>query len=224
MKPVIGQAYEVAPGWFVALKSARRAIVVRRAVEANPFYAGNDDEESKEWFIYRTATTARDTNGWDVQITMVSAIEAAEWTRLPHAWGGMATHKGYTTLHEAVEGISICGEDVDFDFGALIDLLGHAGPYEFVWMEERSNQERYWTAAAARTPDMSVIKRHLHGRLDWREWALRLGAVHGRPLSSMEHVQLCMSTNEYMREFGMMASSSETPAAPRAKRPHPRGR
>lgn len=211
MNPVVGKAYQVAPDWFVALKSARRAIVLKRQVRENENYErGNRYEGPKMFVEYVTARPDAQENGFDDHWDPAKAIRQGEWAPWPGAWS-LNPNRGYETLLEAVEGIHFSDLDTlfDFDFDMLIKLLGHDGAYASVSPDEPASVAAYWAAAAKRVPTPALIEQHLTDNFYWRQWALRLAYVHGRPLSSMEMVEFCTSETQTMREFALTVTPGE---------------
>jgi len=229
VKPVIGKAYEVAPNWYVVLKSAKRAIIVQRTVLANEDYRRNARDiwgrVPKEYIYFLTARKGSGLDDMHVHYTMEQAIKDAQWAPWPDVWT-VAQSRGYTTLFEAAETLAnAVPDDVPINYLLLIRLLGHAGAFRVHYPEKPGRNEAYWAAAAKVKPDMSEVTVHLTDNPYWREWAIRLGAVHGRPVSSMERVTLCTSEQQTMREFALTASSGEPEPheeAPERAAPAPR--
>ena len=216
MKPVIGKVYQVAPDWFVVLKSAKRAVIVQRTVTPNEYYVkGQRDpwnREPKEFIYFLTARKGCDSSDMQVSYGLAEAIKHAEWA----PWPRLPETRGYETLLQAVEGIFLSG-DVAFDFTLLIKLLGHDGTFSVMRPENPEAVASYWAAAAKLKPDMAVITQHLTDNPYWREWAIRLAALHRRPVSSMEMVSLCTSEQQSMREFALTVTTIvEDTSAPTA--------
>ena len=220
MKPVIGKAYEVAPGWYVALKSAKRAIIIHRVVEANPDYEEGDEVQwgPEEWVSYITAAKDAYNRGPGEWATLEEAVERGEWVPWPNVWAFPQTH-GYN-MEEALETLlEAVPDSAPIDFRRVIQLIGHDKAYTDHCPEKPGRSEAYWAAAAKLKPGnraRKVMDFHATDAVtnsgDWSEWALRLAYLHGRTLSSMEMVSLCTSERQEMREFALTATAGEVPA------------
>jgi hypothetical protein len=211
MTPEIGKPYQVAPGWYVVLKTADKAIIIRRVGKL---------VMRKKVVTYMTAK--KDVYFLDEFDSLDDAMEKAEIAPWP---GGMEStyESGYGSLHIATKAIEILKqykrEKVGkLDFRVLVSMLGHMGAYLFQADEDPETVTAYWAAAAEIGPDMDHIEKELADPDGFRDWALRLGAMHGRPLSSNERVELCSHYDPTMREFGMMApSADDAPLKPTRK-------
>ena len=224
MKQEIGKAYEIAPGWFVALKSAKRAIIIHRVVWPNPGYDEGDEKWSgpREWVSFITAAkdTSRGPGEWG---TLEEAVNGGEWEPWPNVWALPQTH-GYN-MEEALETVlQAIPDSAPIDFRRVIGLIGHYKAYTYHVPEKPGRSEAYWAAAAKLKPGTSSRKVMDFHATDvptnpgeWSEWALRLAYLNGRPLSADELVSLCTSEQQTTREFALTASAGEKPPTARTK-------
>ena len=168
--------------------------------------------EPKEYVSFLTARKGCDVYDMRMIHTLAEAIKDAEWAPWPDVWAHPQT-RGYTTLWEAAETLTHAVPDAaSINYRLLIRLLGHEGALRVHRPDKPGRNEAYWVAAATHKPDMAVIAEHLADNPYWREWAIRLAALHGRRVSSMEMVSFCTSEQQTMREFALTATSGETPA------------
>ena len=201
MKPIVGKAYQLKRGWYVALKSEGQAVIIKRGTRGGKT-------------VYLTAAYSWDADGPDEHPTLEDAIRDCAWVSWPNNEQNPSTNLQWSAscLRDASDDRTL------FNCGPLIEAVGHYSAFLMVDFNLRGQSAEYWAAAAKTTPDMEELEgirleeaeqespNHFH------EWALRLGALHARPLSSMELVALLASEDPEMRAWALTATTGEVPA------------
>ena len=194
MNPVIGKAYQLKRGWYVALTGEDQAIVIKRGVR---------DGRT----VYLTAPYSWDATDFDVHATLDDAIRDSSWVSWPQN-----TMNPYTNLTTAASTVQDeAGETVPFNCGPLIEVVGHYMAFLMTDFSLPGQAAGYWAAAATTKPDMVELDQvRLEAATEeygnGLEWALRLGALHGRRLSSMELVSLLASEDPETRAWAVTVS------------------